>query len=61
VTSYTARVVEDDEGPILIFPEELSRELDWPVGTEVRIEGDQNCFTIELVKKSIGDSQINSR
>jgi hypothetical protein len=60
VVTYTARVIQDEEGPILILPEELSRELDWPTGTAVRIEGNQHYFTIKLVKKSTGDSQVNS-
>jgi hypothetical protein len=51
MTKYTGRVIADEEGPILIFPEELSRELDWPTGTEVRIEGTAKCFTIKLVRK----------
>jgi hypothetical protein len=38
----------------------LSRELNWPTGTEVRIKGDRNCFTIERVKKPAGEPQIGS-
>lgn len=53
MSTYTAKIIEDKKGPILIFPEELSRELGWGVDAKVRITGNRNCFRIELLEKGI--------
>lgn len=54
MTTYTGRIIEDEEGPILLIPDELSRESGWGIGAEVCIAGDRNEFTIQLLKKGAG-------
>jgi len=53
VNTYSTKVLEDEEGPFVILPDELSRELAWGVGATLRITGDRNCFKIELLEKGV--------